>query len=245
MIPSRNLEEYNSKFEGKTCFIIGAGCSLIDQLPYFDKLQDHVTIAVNAGYLVYAKADFFLTDDWSCAHWSYFFEDLAASLNTTALLYEQKLLSSAGLFGHRSVLFKHRKGYGLTSPYSHSNRENFIWEARCSAGSAIHVAHIMGCKNIVLLGVDGRRVGDYRYFWQMPQWSGRKPFRNDHVKIDSFHRCKLDNVPSDVDLQSINQYWEMLGRSSGLKLYNASPISIIKGIPRISFSDALEDRFDA
>ena len=239
----RNLEEFNGKFAGKTCFILGAGCSLINQLDDLHKLSNHITIAVNSGYVAYPASDFFISDDWSSASWSYFWRDLVESKTTTALLYDQKLTKSAPLFGSRAVMFKHRKGYNLTSVYSHTNREQYSWEARSSAGSAIGVAHIMGCEHIVLLGVDGRRVGDYRYFWQMPQWKGQKPYRNDNIKIDAFKRCEVQKIPTDIDLKSINDYWKMIGQKSPLKIYNASPISIIQGMKTIPLSDAIEERF--
>lgn len=239
----RNLEEFNGKYAGKTCFVIGSGCSLIDQIPAFQGLAEHVTIAVNSGYLAYPHSNFFISDDWAVVHWSYVFRDLVNSPSTIALLYDQKLANAALMFGQRSVLFKHRKGYALSSPYSHTRPDKFIWEARTSAGSAVHVAHIMGCEYIVLLGVDGRRVGDCRYFWQMPQWQSDKPFRNDGVGIDKFPRCNIKDAPADTDLKSINDYWRKVAATPGLRVYNASPISLIDGIPKISLGDAMAGRF--
>lgn len=141
--------------------------------------------------------------------------------------------------GSRAVLFRHRKGYRLSNSYSHTDRQKHIWEARSSMGSAIHVAHIMGCDPIILLGVDGRRINDYRYFWQMPQWRGKVPYRNDSVKIDTFRRCIIDQIPADTDLKSINHYWEKILQKSGLNIYNASPISLIRSIPYVNFADAI------
>lgn len=238
MTQSRNLEEFNGLNKGKPCVILGSGCSLRDC--DLSDLSEYTTISVNSGYLAYPNSDFFISDDWAVAHWSYFFDDLKKSDHTTALLYDKKLGNYSEVFGDRSVLFKHRKGTRLTDVYSHSEKANHIWEARSSSGSAIHVAHIMGCNPIVLLGMDCSRVSTYRYFWQFPDFKP-KPYRNDGVAIDRFPRCKVKNVDSDADLRSILRYWSSLGsivakQCPDLKILNASPNSLIEAFPKVNFN---------
>ena len=58
----RNLEEFNGKHKGETCFIIGAGTSIHFQ--NLEPLKDHVTIAVNSGYVAANWASYFVSDDW-------------------------------------------------------------------------------------------------------------------------------------------------------------------------------------
>jgi len=58
----RNLEEFNGIHRGKTCFIIGAGASVHFQ--NLEPLKQHVTIAVNSGYVAANWASYFLSDDW-------------------------------------------------------------------------------------------------------------------------------------------------------------------------------------
>ena len=235
---ARNLEEFNDKFKGKTCFILGSGCSINDHIKDNEQLRDHVTIAVNSGILSLPNADFFVSDDWEVAQWSYF-QDLKES-QTNVLLYEDKLEKHVSKFGDRSILFRHCKGYEMNRPYIHGKKENHIWEARSSAGSAIHIAYIMGCRNVVLLGMDCRRVGQYRYFWQMPSFEP-KPKRIDSMPTDKFKQCKVAGVNSDTDLRSILRYWDMVAKKTKeyVNVVNVSEISLIKSFPKISFAESL------
>lgn len=239
----RNLEEYNNKHEGKPCFILGGGCSV--GLEDLTPLKNHVTIGVNSGYIALPDASFFISDDWAVMHWSFVFRDLKESKNTIALLYESKLNRICSWFGERSVLFRHKKGYELTNYYKHSDPKFHIWEARSSVGSAIHVAHIMGCNPIFLMGIDCCRYNGYRYFWQMPTFKN-KPYRNDGMKIDTFVRSKIRKkdqlIESDKDLDSIRSYWISLKSplcDKNIKIYNVSRISVLDVFPKMELQDAL------
>lgn len=233
----RNLEEFNGKHKGKTCFVIGAGCSIgFDDLT---PLKNHVTIAVNSGYVGYTDSDYYISDDWAVERWSYFFRDLKKSKKTIALLYDKKLRHTGPMFGDRSVLFKHKKGYQLTKPYSDSEKDKHIWEARTSVGSAIHVAHIMGCRPIVLLGVDCCRYNGNRYFWQSADFRV-KPYRNDGVPIDNYRKSKIKGVEADTDLHSILNYWRNIAEhASSAKILNASAISLVDAFPKVKFKDVV------
>lgn len=220
------------------CFILGAGCSLAQQ--DLTPLSKHVTIGVNSGYLAH-EAKFYVSDDSAVRHWSYFYSDLKKSKSSIALLYEKKLADTADWFGLRSVVFKHKNGYDLTDTYSHTVKENHIWEARTSVGSAVHIAHIMGCSPIILLGVDCCRVDGQRYFWQLPYWK-KKPKRNDGVKIDTYVRTKIRGIESDKDLQSILQYWNMVAAKLNerkTEIFNASPISLVTSFPKVKLKDVV------
>ncbi len=236
----RNLDEFNGKHTGKVCFVIGSGPSL--SFHDLSGLDDFYSIAVNSGYVACPGADYFLSDDWSVARWSYFFEDLRRSKNTIALLYEDMLINQAKLFKKRSVLFRHRHGYHITDKYEHEDSENRICQARTSVGSAIHVAHIMGFSKIVLLGIDCcRDPGGRRYFWTNKP--GRKPYRNDNVLVDHYHRVRSAGVDSDTDLVAITEYWEKAGLEFNKKcdIYNASPFTILKVFPQVSLPEFIKD----
>lgn len=244
----RNLEEFNDRHHGKPCFILGSGCSLMPHIEsgLINRLSNYVSIAVNSGYLAFPESDFFISDDWSISHWSFFFDDLRNSSKTIALLYDKKLEDKAGWFGDRSVIFKHRKGYKLTKPYSHSEHINYIWEARTSVGSAIHAAYIMGCDPIVLLGMDCCRSpqGD-RYFWQMSRWQEmgkKKPYRNDGVPIDAFPRCRVKYKQSDTDLKAILRYWTKVSYLliNKVHIYNTSIESMIDVFHKEELSTLLD-----
>lgn len=229
----RNLEEFNGKHVGQPCFIIGSGPSIncLNLAP----LEHYVTIACNGGFVAHPKATYFLSDDWDVSNWSYFMIDLRAAMNTIVLMYEDKLKYAAHIFGGRSVLFRHRRGYDVTDKYEHEVKENRIVQARSSIGTAIHVAHIMECSPIILLGVDCCRTGktQHRWFWQDKVGDDR-PTRLDDRRLDKY--STVEN--SDTDLQDILSYWEMAGPRFRDKcsVYNASPISLVDAFERIDLN---------
>ncbi|MHA2279379.1 MAG: 6-hydroxymethylpterin diphosphokinase MptE-like protein [Promethearchaeota archaeon] len=232
----RNLAEFNGQFSGRTCFIVGAGPSLygIDLEP----VRDHVVIAVNSGYVATPWADFFVSDDWSVAHWSYFFRDLRQS-RTTALLYEDKLAKSAGWFGDRSVLFRHQKGICIPDVYEHDDPKKHIGETRTSVGTAIMIAHIMGCSPICLLGIDCMRKSGLRYFWQISPYLHNIPYRNDGVPIDRYKKCKIGGQINDYDLIDIKKTWSAFGEAINKKstVYNCSKESVLGVFPKMELGD--------
>lgn len=232
----RNLEEFNGRHKGELIFIIGAGPSLFGQ--NLDKVKNYPTISVNSGYVAAPWSSYFVSDDWSVKHWSYFFRELKESDTTTVFLYEDKLKETSSWFGSRSVLFKHRKGLHIPDKYEHLNRLNHLGQTRTSLGTAIMIAHIMGCARIVLLGVDGCRYKGKRYFWQF--WDeSKQPFRNDDIPIERYQYQKFGEKETDNDLLDIESTWQSLGKAINRKcvVYNVSPMSIIKVFPKIALED--------
>lgn len=186
----------------------------------------------------------------SVARWSYFFEDLAESTKTVALLYEEMLSKNAGWFGERAVIFRHQKGIHIPDRYDHSDKANHIGETRTSVGTGIMIAHIMGCSKIILLGIDGVRQFGCRYFWQLsPHISPcrtepyKKPYRNDRSHWDCFRKVRVKGQVTDTDLIDINKSWSSLGKALNkkCKVYNASENSTLKAFPKIDLERFLED----
>lgn len=245
---NRNLEEFNQAFEGKICFIVGAGPSVHFQ--NLDLLKPHMSIAVNSGYLAVPEADFFISDDWASSCWSYFFNDLRQSNKTIALLYEDKLNHMRRMFGERAVLFHHRKGINIADKYNHSEYKHYIGETRTSVGSAIMVAHIMGCSKIALLGVDNCRYQGMRYFWQLPHSTSpyrnipyKIPYRNDGVPLDRYRKCKIGGQGSDYDLVDISRTWNKFGQAVNkkCKVYNISELSILTVFPKMKLEEFVNE----
>lgn len=232
----KNLEIYNKAFSGQTCFIIGSGCSInfIQDLSF---LNDYYTIAVNGGYVAH-NADFFVSDDWSVAHWSYF-KDMETSKKTIPILYYDMLQFDCHRI-EKSVIFKHRTGYNITDKYVHLEYENRICEARTSLGSAIHIAHIMGFDKIVLLGIDCCRYKGARYFWDIGKWN--KPKRFDNIPTDKYRRVMSDNYYTDTDLLQILDYWKIAGKEfNKCNIYNVSEISKIDCFRKIELNKLLPE----
>lgn len=234
----RNLEEYNGKFAGETAYIIGSGPSLCTQ--DLSRLKEGVRFTINSGYLALPSSDFFVTDDAGVASWSYFKKDLLSGKETTILLYEDKFKDTHSYLGERVVWFRHRTGYNLTETYSHEQYKNRVWQARSSVGTAIHIAYIMGCRRIVLLGIDCKHIGKHRYFWQL---RGPQP-----TNLDA--RLRLDQIPkeynvegsavrSDDDLMEILNYWNSIADELKAKceILNASPWSVLECFEKVNFAD--------
>ena len=230
----RILEEFNGAFKGQPAFVIASGTSIaeLDLTP----LKGQITIAVNSGLLAYSFPRFFLSDDWSCCTWSWFLDNLVKG-QSEVLLYEDKLDFAAKIFGDRSVLFRHRFGYHITDTYSHTDKELHICQARTSVGSAMHVAHIMGCDPIVLLGVDCYRNEDgFRYVWQCDPKRFGEPLRFDRRPVDRYRRRDItEEMRSDTDLISILDYWNLHAEEFNKKctIFNASPKSLVDSFQKI------------
>lgn len=233
----RNLEEFNQKHKGKSAIILASGPSLIDEIENFSYFPKFVTIAVNSGYAAY-ETDYFVSDDWETKIWHHFAISLKRSNKTIALLYEDKLGDQAHLFGERSVIYRHRLGYYMTSKYEHDNYDNYIMQCRSSLGSAIHIAFIMGIKSIMILGLDCCRKQKYRWFWQLPEWKN-KAKRLDGKKEDKYRWRKQNHIDTDSDLIDILNYWNKHGAEINKKctVYNGSKISQVKVFPYKSLKD--------
>ncbi len=238
----RTLEEFNGIYEkqNKTCFIIAAGTSIASQ--NLEPLRDHLTIAVNSGYVAVSWANFFVTDDWSVSRWSYYFKDLRENTKTIPLLYEDKLLKLSSMLGDssRCVFFRHRKGLYFPRRYDHEDTDYHLGQTRTSTGSAMMIARIMGCDKIVLLGVDNCRQLGFRYFWQMPDFP-HKPHRNDGVRVDRYKKVRGRRDKTDDDLMDIEKDWAPFCKaiSRKCKVYNASDISILDVFPKVKLEDCL------
>ena len=228
----RNLEELNGKHAGQPACVLGSGPSIkmIDPSIY----KNFVCIAVNAGIVANPESDYFLTDDCDCSNWTYFLE--LRHRRCDVLLYEEKFKGFPTLFGDRTVFFRHRTGYHVTDHYRHTEPKDHIVQCRTSVGSAIHVAHIMGCSPIFVAGVDCCRLDCKRWFWEFAGY--RKPKRLDGRRADKYRKTK----DSDTDLIEILQYWRDQGSEflNRCQVYNASPISRVDAFPKITLQQYLE-----
>ncbi len=97
----------------------------------------------------------------------------------------------------------------------------------------------MGCKKIVLLGVDCCRIQGRRWFWQ---FRDKPPVRNDGVPIDKYIPVKHKGRQSDTDLVSILKAWDVSAKEINKKctVVNASKFSVVTSFPKAS----LEECFD-
>lgn len=180
------LKELIDKHKGKMAFIVCAGPSLHYQNT--DLLKDYVTLAVNSAVLKVPFCSYFVSDDEGVARWNYYMEDLR-EMNCLCLLYENKLKSlTSHLPKERVVFFKHKIWHDIYKKKKYPEgliltKDEPIIGARTSTGTAIHLAYIMGCNPIVLVGNDCCFDGIKKYYWQ---FDGEKKVKSVKRSLTNF-----------------------------------------------------------
>jgi len=186
--------------KGQISFLCGAGPSL--HSTDMTLLKDHISIAVNSGVVKAKECDYFVSDDIAIKNWSYY-TDLLPTLDCIKLLYKDKLEGNCSNLSN-VVLFEHTWWYSpATKTYNMDglklNKTGPIIGARTSMGSAVHLAYIMGCNPIVLLGNDCCLKDGKRYFWQ---YDGEE--KTHRVRGRSFS-SKTQNL--GFDRGAFEEYW--------------------------------------
>ena len=239
------LQDLQGKYKDVMAFIVGAGPSLHfqDTTP----LKDYVTFAINSGILKQPEPDYFVADDWHVKVWSYFQRDLAQS-KCIKLFYEKKLKGYTNHIQKDQIIwFDHKTWFdgqrfhkdGLVMTRKASKP---IIGARTSSGSAIHLAHIMGCSPIVLLGSDCCYHGKKRYFWEFdgerrPEVLERVGEFNPIIRKDT----KRDKYVDKHTVQ-FEAYWKQLAaqaKKQGITIINASG-GILDAFPRMGLGEVLK-----
>lgn len=241
-----NLKDIQNKHEGKLGFVIGAGPSLrnVD----VEMLSGHVNISVNSSLPKVPFADYFVADDIGVKNWSYFKTDLVEKSNAVALLYKKKLKNHVShIPTNRIIWFDHKWWYDPKNEKHNpdglvmtKDAEAPIIGARTTAGSAVHLAYIMGCDPIVLLGCDCCYDGFKRYYWQ---FAGQPDcFRATGEKVFSIpNRGKYRGKFVDSHSMDFIEYWAALAKSAskqGIRVINASG-GLLNSFPRATLEDVL------
>jgi hypothetical protein len=235
------LKDYENKHKGKLAFVAGAGPSL-----HFEKLEGidrFVTFAVNSAVIKLKHADYFVTDDEGVTDWDYFYRHLPA-FKGTYLLYENKLRPYADSFdAKRTVWFEHKTWFDLKTRTKNPDglvitdkAEEPIIGARTSAGTAVHLAHIMGCSPIVLLGCDCCMIQEKNYFWQFP--GEYKPHRLKGYAVPSRRHFVKGKVQDDHSRDFLD-YWKSLQKANPwMDILDASK-GLLDCFPKITYQDAV------
>lgn len=241
------MKDLQDKHAGKMCFIVGAGPSL--RSVNASLLSNYITITVNSGILKVPDCDYFLSDDIGVKHWNYW-HDHAKNGKCIKLLYEDKLKAEAGHFDPQKVVFfKHKwwfqppKSYNLPDGLIMTKDANLpIIGARTSVGSAVHIAYIMGCDPIVLLGCDccyGPR--NIRYFWQFPGETPAHRINGERVFCHA-NSGKMNNKCVDHHCVEFTQYWARLAKINAgtANIIYASEGGILRCFPVMTLNEVLE-----
>ena len=220
--------ELADKHVGKPCFIVGAGPSLHFQ--DLTPLKKHITIAVNSGICKVDFANYFVTDDTDVSNWSYFRIDLPKLKSCVSLLYKAKMekcfnhIKNKIWYDHKFwYVPKENKYYDEGLVFTKDPKKPIIG-ARTSTGSAIHLAHIMGCDPIILLGSDCCYAGNKRYFWQFE--GEKKPYRLDRkTNFCAPNHGRIGGKPVDHHSIAFIDYFKNLARhaeNQNINIINAS-----------------------
>ena len=229
------LKDFKKKHNGEIAFLLGGGPSLhyLD----IDMIKDHVTITVNSAIEKMFLCDYFVSDDHDISGWNYY-ESLHMS-PCTKFLYKDKFEGKCGKLKDL-VLYSHTWWY---SPEDKSynfdglrlTEDEPIVGARTSMGSAVHIAYIMGCNPIVLLGNDCQLKDRKRYYWQFP--GEKKQFR---VKGRKFtHQTQNRGFSKD----SFAEYWKHFARvnkDNDVNIIDASD-SCLDCFPKMSVIEVLDN----
>ena len=236
------LKDFKDKYSGRIGFLVGGGPSL----HYIDEnlLIPHIKIAINSGIVKIPFADFFISDDQSMQNWSYYI-NLLPKLSCVSLLYKDKLEKHAGHLKNK-CFYTHTWWY---SPEDNTynldglklTKDEPIVGARSSMGSALHIAHILGCSPIVLLGNDcqlSRDKYNYRYFWQYYP-TDQQPYRIKGLKFSEKNQHigfrQFDFVEYWQCLAAVNK--NIIGKE--IEIIDASD-SVLNCFPKMSINKVLE-----
>ena len=162
-----DLKTYLDIHKGRTCFILGTGPSLRKLNP--NKIKKHVVIAVNSSILKAPEADYYFSCDTGLVLWD--------SWLTLKNLKCQLILASNCGFG----VFEDRvdgKVFEGIDPlrihYIARKKDNVydkgskLVEGSTSVHPAVHLAYVMGCSKIVLIGCDLNYINGLKRFHNFP-----------------------------------------------------------------------------
>ena len=231
------LSDFKDKHKGKIAFILGSGPSLhyLD----VDLIKDHVCIAVNSAIKKMGHVHYFVSDDSDIMGWDYYDSYVKKTYFHTNFLYKQKFegkcddVKDTVMYSHKSWYSPENKSYNLDGLKLTKNEP--IVGARTSMGSAVHLAFLMGCDPIVLLGNDCQLKNGKRYFWQFP--GEQKQFR---VKGRKFtHQTQNRGFNKDSFVEYWN-YFAQVNKDSDVTIIDASD-SCLDCFPKMSVREVLDN----
>lgn len=228
------VSDFKDKHRGEIAFLLGGAPSLhyVD----IELIKDHVCIAVNSGIVKHPNCNYICSDDIDIKPWSYY-ETIKKS-SCVKFLYKKKFENKCGdlenvvLFEHKCFFCPEDKLYNFEG--LKLTKDEPIIGSRISMGSALNIAHVMGCDPIVLLGNDCQLKNGKRYFWQFP--GEQKQFR---VKGRKF-TPQTQNRGFDKD--SFVEYWNYfaeVNKDSDVRVIDASE-SCLDCFPKMSIREVLD-----
>jgi len=229
----------------KMAFILGAGPSL--HSINTKVLEPYVTFAVNSSIMKMPQANYFVTDDSAANDWNWY-RSTAASSSAIKFLFKPKLIDKASHFRQKEIAwFDHVPAH--SPDFDPNCVEGYEFEdtgeivaARTSAGTAVHLAWLMGCNPIVLLGCDACHSQGKRYFWQFPGES--KAFRPDDPRPPWLTADKgvINGRAVDQHCLDFCDYWQRIAdkNKNSTNIIYSSGTGIVDAFPRMNMQEVIK-----
>lgn len=210
----KRYNELRGKHFGETAFLFGAGPSLYEiyKSKYFHTIFNHVVISVNSSIILMpwsganheASKSYWISNDSRCMRWSWW-EKVKNShcikiVRDSWEPFEKELL-----------------GFYKFSPRPTSEgviRKEDEGLAYCSSiPTAIDLAIQMGCKKILLLGVDHKKIKGIEHFWQ---YLSPKPTYTKNPQDSWAYRQSIFDTYNKMAFKALNNF----AKENDANIYN-------------------------
>ncbi len=217
------LNHLRGKHTGTPAVIVGSGPSTRHIAGR--EFKNRVVFTVNSSAMLFPNADYFLTSDGGSPrteHWQHMIK------GTSHIILAQSMEKIQDKFGKdRITIFAKSPGVWELNPNANSLIFG-IGSAHCAA----HMAVVMGCSPIYLIGCECKFENKFRRWWQFPGFPKDDVHIFDHLSEE--HQRKTmpspeggeypgNNGVTDNYLCATYQGWVKIRKSSPLvKMYDAS-----------------------
>ena len=176
-----DLKTYQDRHKGRTCFLLGTGPSLRNLKP--ECIEKHIVIAVNSSILKAPKADYYFSCDTGLVLWK--------SWTTLRNLKCQLILGSNCGFGAFEDRIDGKVFDGIDQKRIHYigrksddiyDKGNLLVHGSSSIHPALHLAYVMGCSPIVLIGCDLKYVNGLKRYHNFPDQSNEYLLKPEYAK---------------------------------------------------------------
>lgn len=234
---SNRLKEFQGKYSGRRCFIIGNGPSLCNQ--DLNRLKDEISFAANRIYRIYDQCIWRPTF-WMCVDPYIIRDDHKIIEGLPGLKFISDQCKRYGVKSDETLYMIHNHQPYYINKYSERIKVPFSSDVskRFEAGetvtyNAIQFAAYMGFREMYLLGVD--------HSYSQTMDSKGKLRINKGIK-DYFGDVKTEKYNIQNYTVSTNAYRSALayGNEHGIAIYNATRGGKLDIFPRVRLEDVLE-----
>jgi hypothetical protein len=218
--------------KGMLAFIIGAGTSLFDvmNLDDFASIHNHVVVSVNSSFIIMPwhagepDCRYWISNDALCRRWSYWPSVKTAKANRI-------VRSSWGVYYDEIPDFyqfwPRPTSEGVISPEDDGL-------AYCSSvPTSIDLCIQMGCKKIVLFGVDQYMTDGKSHFWQF--WPEAQQPKPTGMKLATRSAQRYAFHFNNIAYPALDKF----AKIRGVSIYNGNPKSQVVVFDKIEPQEAL------